>query len=316
MAAPAPPEVAILAATWRALGTNVDVLVLDGDLDLAVNAVEAVLDQVDRTYSRFRLDSELMTLNRRAGEPVELSPLLNQALAAAIRAARATDGLCDPTIGRALLRIGYDEDFAIVAARSEPIVLQMERVPGWRTLEHDAGAATFRAPPGVEIDLGSTGKALASDLAATAAVDAMGGGGALVSLGGDIAIAGTVPADGWGIRVADDSATAPDAEPADDFIVIREGAIATSSTSVRAWRRGAISAHHIIDPRTGLPARSPWRTVSAVAATCVDANAAATAGLIHGDDAPAWLASLGLAARFVAVDGAVTRIGGWPEPMG
>jgi thiamine biosynthesis lipoprotein ApbE len=310
--------VALAPATWRALGTNVDLLVLDGDLDVATSAVRAVLDDVDRAYSRFRADSELIGLNRRAGETVPLSPLLNRAIGAAIRAARLTDGLCDPTIGRALIRIGYDDDFAVIAARSEPIVLQVERTPGWRTLEHDAEAATLRAPVGVEIDLGSTGKALAADLAASAAVEAMGGGGVLVSLGGDIAIAGTVPADGWGIRVADDSAIAPDAElpgEAADVIEIREGALATSSTTVRTWRRGAISAHHIIDPRTGLPARSPWRTVTAAAATCVDANTAATAGLIRGDDAPVWLASLGLAARFVAVGGEVTRAGGWPEPF-
>lgn len=312
------PEAPILAAHWRALGTNVDLLVLDGDLDAATQAVETVLHDVDRTYSRFRIDSELMFLNRNAGQVVSMSPLLNEAIGAAIRAARLTDGLCDPTIGRALLRLGYDDDFAVIAARSEPIFLQLERVPGWRTLEHDADAATLRAPRGVELDLGSTGKALAADLAAAAAIDAMGSGGVLVSLGGDIAIAGTVPAEGWAIRVADDSGTVLDAVlPADlaEVIVIREGALATSSTTVRKWRRGAIEAHHIIDPRTGMPARSPWRTVTAVAATCVDANAAATAGLIRGDDAPRWLASIGLAARFVAAHGAVTRAGGWPKPI-
>lgn len=303
-------------ATWRALGTTAHLLVVDGDLGLARAAVETVLGDVDLAYSRFRPDSELMALNARAGETVALSPLLAQAIGAAIRAASLTDGLCDPTIGRALIRIGYDDDFAVIAARSEPIELRLERVPGWRTLRFDASARTVRAPRGVEIDLGSTGKALAVDLAAAAAVDAM-GGGALVSLGGDIAIAGTVPAEGWDIRVADDSSTPPDAELPDepsDVITIREGAIATSSTTVRWWRRGTITVHHLIDPRTGLPAQSPWRTVSVAAATCVDANAAATAALIRGDDAPAWLESLGLAARFVAVEGAVVRVGGWPEP--
>ena len=305
-------------ASWQALGTTADLLVVDGDLDPARAAVEAVLADVDLAYSRFRPDSELMALNRHAGETVALSPLLAQAIGTAIRAASLTDGLCDPTIGRALIRIGYDDDFAVIATRSEPIQLRLERVPGWRTLDFDTGAGTIRTPPGVEIDLGSTGKALAADLAAAAAVDAMGGGGALVSLGGDIATAGTPPAEGWDIRVADDSATPPDAEIADDqadVITIRGGAIATSSTTVRWWRRGTITVHHLIDPRTGLPAQSPWRTVSVAAATCVDANAAATAALIRGDDAPAWLESLGLAARFVAADGAVVRVGGWPEPV-
>jgi thiamine biosynthesis lipoprotein len=310
----------IQSTTWRALGTNADLLVT-GDLDRARAAVERVLGVVDETYSRFRPDSELMELNRRAGETVALSPLLARAIGAAIRAAQLTDGLCDPTIGQALLRIGYDDDFGAVAASGAPIELRVERAPGWRTLRFDAAARTLRAPEGVSIDLGSTGKALAADLAAEAAVAAMdgghgAGGGALVSLGGDLAIAGAVPTAGWQVRIADDSSLPPDADapgqPA-EVVTVRAGALATSSTMVRQWRRGRVTVHHLIDPRTGLPARSPWRTVSVAAATCVDANAAATAALIRGDDGPAWLERLGLASRFVRKSGSVVRAAQWPE---
>ena len=305
------------SASWRALGTNADLLVTGGDLDIARTAVEATLGEIDATYSRFRSDSELMEVNRRAGETVPLSPLLARAIEAAIRAALLTDGLCDPTIGQSLLRIGYDDDFSVIAAGSGPIEVKLERAPGWQTLRFDAEARTLRAPRGVIIDLGSTGKALASDLAAEAAVAAMGRGGALVSLGGDIAIAGRVPTDGWHIRIADDSSLPPTAvvagEPA-EVVRIHEGAIATSSTMVRRWMRGRVTVHHLIDPHTGVPARSPWRTVSVAAATCTDANAAATAALIRGEDAPEWLASLGLAARFVRNSGHIERVGGWPVP--
>ncbi|MEA2674454.1 MAG: FAD:protein transferase [Chloroflexota bacterium] len=310
----------IQSTTWRALGTNADLLVT-GDLDRARAAVERVLGVVDETYSRFRPDSELMELNRRAGETVALSPLLARAIGAAIRAAQLTDGLCDPTIGQALLRIGYDDDFGAVAGSGAPIELRVERAPGWRTLRFDAAARTLRAPEGVSIDLGSTGKALAADLAAEAAVAAMdgghgAGGGALVSLGGDLAIAGAVPSDGWQVRIADDSSLPPDADvpgqPA-EVVTVRAGALATSSTMVRQWRRGRVTVHHLIDPRTGLPARSPWRTVSVAAATCVDANAAATAALIRGDDGPAWLERLGLASRFVRASGSIVRAAQWPE---
>jgi thiamine biosynthesis lipoprotein ApbE len=315
---PTATEARIESASWRALGTHADLLVT-GDLDRARAAIESVLADVDATYSRFRPDSELMELNRRAGETVALS--LARAIGAAIRAARLTDGLCDPTIGRALLRIGYDDDFSAVAASGKPIELRVERAPGWRTLRFDATARTLRAPEGVSIDLGSTGKALAADLAAQAAVTAMdgehgAGGGALVSLGGDLAIAGAVPSEGWQVRIADDSSLAPDAvvpgQPS-EVVTVRAGALATSSTMVRQWRRGRVTVHHLIDPRTGLPARSPWRTVSVAAATCVDANAAATAALIRGDDGPAWLERLGLASRFVRTSGGVVRAAQWPE---
>jgi len=130
-------------------------------------------------------------------------------------------------LARALLRIGYDDDFAVIAASSAPIQLRLERIPGWRSLRFDAAAGTLFAPAGVSIDLGSIGKALAADLAAAAAVAAMGGGGALVSLGGDLAIAGDIPEDGWPVRIADDSSLPPDAavqEQPSEVIALRGGA--------------------------------------------------------------------------------------------
>lgn len=305
----------VRSMAWRALGTNVDLLIVDADLAAARRAVDMVLEDVDRTYSRFRPDSELVAANARSGETIDLSPLLAHAIDAAIRAAELTDGLCDPTIGSALLRIGYDRDFAAVAAGTDPIELRLQRVPGWRTLRFDAERQTLRAPHGVIVDLGSTGKALAADLAAHAAFAAMGRGGVLVSIGGDLAVAGDVPSGGWRILAAEDSSAAPRRADANhDVIAIADGAVATSSTTVRRWRRGIVEVHHLIDPRTGLPARSPWRTVSVVAGSCVDANAAATAALISGSGGPDWLEGLGLPGRFVDQDGRVLRVAGWPTP--
>jgi thiamine biosynthesis lipoprotein len=83
---------------------------------------------------------------------------------------------------------------------------------------------------------------------------------------------------------------------------------------VRRWTRGGVVLHHIIDPATGLPAAGPWRTVTVVAAACLDANIAATAAVVRGESAVAWLESLRLPSRLVAHDGAVTRTAGWPEP--
>jgi thiamine biosynthesis lipoprotein ApbE len=299
-------------ATWRALGTTVDLVVTDGNLGLARAAVELVLGNVDLAYSRFRPDSELVALNARGGQAIEVSPLLGGAIEASLRAASLTDGLCDPTVGRALRRIGYDDDFAAILSRTDPIILRFEAIPGWRIVRFDPLRRVVLVPPGVELDLGSTGKAYAADLAVASALAAMGHGGALVSLGGDVAVAGMEPAGGWRVLAAEDSGLAPDAPG--EVIVLPAGGLATSSTTVRRWQRGGVSFHHIVDPRTGRPAESPWRTVSAIAATCVDANAAATAALIRGESGPEWLAELGLPARFVRVNGAVRRVGGWPQP--
>ena len=71
--------------------------------------------------------------------------------------------------------------------------------------------------------------------------------------------------------------------------------------------------HHILDPRTGLPAEPVWRTVSVAAASCADANAASTAAVIRGRRALGWLASLGLPSRLVDSTGVVFTVAGWPQ---
>jgi FAD:protein FMN transferase len=304
------------AATWRALGTGVRLVVRDGDLEPARRAVEELLDRVDRAYSRFRPDSELVAVNARAGEPVRVGPLLADAIDVALGAAERTGGAVDPTVGRAMRAIGYDVDFGALAARPGPIELRLEPIPGWRTVERSHVRGEVRLRRGVELDLGSTGKALAADLAAAAALASIGGasgaGGVLVSLGGDIATAGAAPDGGWRILVAEDSETPVDGEG--ETVAILAGAIATSSTTVRRWQRGGTTIHHLVDPRTGGPAESPWRTVTVAAQSCVDANTAATAAIVLGPDGLAWLRATGRPARLVAVDGAVVRINGWPEP--
>ena len=95
-------------------------------------------------------------------------------------------------------------------------------------------------------------------------------------------------------------------------VSIRSGGLATSSTVARRWSHAGRTMHHIIDPRTGAPARTSWRTVSVAAATCADANIAATAALVRGLPAAAWLAELGLPARLLDRHGNVTAVAGWP----
>jgi len=300
-------------ATWRAIGTGVRLVVHDGDLGAARRAVESVLDGVDRAYSRFRDDSEIVALNARAGQRVSISPLLAEAIGTGLRAAQLTNGAVDLTVGRAMRAIGYDVDFDLVRGDGGPIELRLEPIPGWKAVDLSGSRREVMIRRGVELDLGSTGKGLAADLAAAEALDATGGGGVLVSLGGDIAVRGTGPEGGWRILIAEDSETPPDL--GGEVIAIETGAVATSSTTVRRWRRGDRALHHLVDPRTGGPVVSPWRTASVVAATCVDANTAATAAIVKGADAVTWLEATGLAARLVATDGAILRLGGWPEPI-
>src|SRR4029077_9583143 len=128
------------------------------------------------------------------------------------------------------------------------------------------------------------------------------------------AVAGPPPADGWRIRVQD--VTGPAGETPEGpyaLIAIRDGGLATSSTTARRWQRGGDVLHHILDPRTGLPAAPVWRTVSVAAASCADANTAATAAVIRGRQALGWLAQLSLPARLVDATGVVFTVAGWPD---
>ena len=300
-------------ARWRALGTDVHVVVHDGDLASATAAVETVIRDVSAAYSRFRADSEISRLNGSGGRRTRVSALFMRALEAALHGALATDGLVDPTVGRAMRAIGYDADFDVVVGRTSTPVVHLATVPGWRAIDFDRSTQTVRLPAGVELDFGSTGKALAADMAAHAAFQSLGRtGGVLVSIGGDVAMVGQAPERGWRILAAESSTAFADSDG--DVVALTSGAVATSSTTVRRWNRDTIALHHIIDPRTGAPSDGPWRTVSVVAADCVDANIAATAAMVLGHRARPWLEERRLAARLVANDGHVERVAGWPAP--
>jgi thiamine biosynthesis lipoprotein ApbE len=298
------------SASWRALGTLVQLVVTDpGALDEARRLLDNDLAEVDAACSRFRADSEIRALT--GGHPRKTSPLLAEAITVALRAARLTDGDVDPTVGAAMSAVGYDRDFEKIEPNGPPLRLTVRKVPGWREVRLDGQTLTM--PAGVQLDLGATAKAWAADRSA-ARIAAQLGCGVLVSLGGDIAVAGSPPDGGWRIRVQDVTG-APGDPPGGPYalIAIRDGGLATSSTAARRWQRGGDVLHHILDPRTGLPAEPVWRTVSVTAGSCADANAASTAAVIRGHRALGWLAQLGLPARLVDATGVVFTVAGWPD---
>lgn len=303
---------AIGVAEFPALGTGARVLTADPSL--AATAAEIVardVERIDEACSRFRSDSELARVNRRQGGWTGVGPVLAEALTVALRVARMTGGAVDPTVGAALGQLGYDRDFVLVVGGDGHVRRRPEPAPGWRTVELDERRGRVRIPRGVELDLGASAKALAADRAAARAASAL-GCGVLVSLGGDVAVAGPPPPGGWAVLVTDHHAAGPEA--AGQVVTVGDGGLATSSTTVRRWTRGGVTLHHILDPATGLPVPEHWRTVSVAASTCVDANAAATASVVWGAGAPDWLARHGLPARLVDGRGGVVRVAGWPRP--
>jgi thiamine biosynthesis lipoprotein len=298
------------SGTFRALGTTAALVVTEHDRFADAEALlRAELDAIDMACSWFRPDSEISWLHEQAGSEVVVSPLLAQALAVALRAGRLTGGLVDPTVGTAVRDLGYDRDYDLLDADNPLPVREPRPAPGWwRVSLHEADRRVL-LPRTVRLDLGATAKALAADRAARLIAETV-GGGVLVSLGGDVSVAGPAPDGGWRIGVADDHRLAELAPQA--TVTIRSGGLATSSTTCRTWRRAGRTLHHIVDPRTGDLPESVWRTVSVAAGSCVDANTASTAAIVLGWSAPSWLIAARLPARLVDPTDNVLTLAGWP----
>ena len=305
---------AVAVAERDALGTSARVAIWPpGNLRIARTAVDDVLAELDEQASRFRADSQLSWLHRAGDGLFLLGDGLAEAVGVALAAARWTGGLTDPTVGGALIALGYDRDFAAIDPDGGDTPALPVPAAGWQQVGLDG--RLLRLPPGIRLDLGATAKGVGCDRAVRAVMSAAGhAGGILVSLGGDIAVGGTPPRGGWPVTVADqpDGAGSAGAQ----LVRLTGGAVATSSVTCRRWRRGDTVLHHIIDPATGLPAQGPWRTASVAAVTCADANAAATAAIVAGPRAESWLAGAGLPARLVGHDGQVVCVGGWPAASG
>ncbi|SEF25131.1 thiamine biosynthesis lipoprotein [Amycolatopsis pretoriensis] len=305
------------ARAFPGLGTTAEVVVtVPGLLGAAVDLLSAELAAIDLACSRFREDSEISRLHETAGRQVRVGALLAEALGAALRAARLTDGLVDPTVGAAIRALGYDRDFAQLAGApvlNESFATSAEPIPapGWHRVLFDPAQRLVVLPRGVHLDLGATAKALAADRAARRIHSEL-GCGVLVNLGGDLRAAGPEPAGGWQIALGDDHAEAV-VRPDTTVALHRDFALASSGTTRRRWRYGGRTVHHIVDPRTGDAAESRWRTVTVAAKSTVDANTASTAAVVLGAEAPGWLEERRLPARLVGVGGDVVTTPGWPR---
>jgi thiamine biosynthesis lipoprotein len=293
---------------WQQWSTSCRLVVTAPErLPAAAALVDDVLARVELACSRFRSDSELLTLARGTDGWATLSPTLADLLRAALDAAHSTDGAVDPTVGGTLVDLGYDRDIESVRSRPAPAVRVVRKPVGWRSLRLDGDRLWM--PAGTQLDLGATAKAVASDWCAAAVADQL-DTGVLVSLGGDIATAGNGPEGGWQITVQD----VPDDRP--QQITLADGAAAaTSSTVRRTWHRDGTAMHHLVDPATALPATGPWRSVTVVAESCARANTVTTAALVKGSAAVAWLRSTGLPARLVSHGGSPTSLNQWPQEV-
>lgn len=290
----------VAARDWELWSTTATLVVSEPEKIAAAEVLDEWLDRVDEAANQFRDDSEVRVLP--AGRWVELSPTLATLLDRALIAARATDGLVDPTVGGALRALGYDRDLELVIEEGRPVRGIVRPAPGWRRLRLDGRRLLL--PEGVTLDLGATAKAVAADIGAAVISERL-HTGVLVALGGDVAVAGSPPAGGWRVAVEDHG------DRPLGTIDLYDGAIATSSTLKRTWVAGREQVHHIVDPRSGRSARSPYRTATVVARSCLEANAFSTAAIARADEAVTWLNARGVIARLVEHAGHVVSTRWW-----
>lgn len=298
------------ATSWTVWGLTASVTVTDASTMVdAQRVVQEVVSDVDDACSRFRPDSELTLKHAELAVGAPVSRTLALLVGSALDAARWTNGDVDPTLGKDLDALGYDRDIAQVklvpAGTSMAEVQSRPRTPGWERVRLEG--QTLLVPEDLRLDLGATAKAVAADRAAEQVAAEL-GCGVLVSLGGDIATAGSGPDGGWQVLVQD--------LPEDPWqqVTLQAGhAMATSSTQKRRWTHAGMDVHHILDPRFGLPAEPVWRSVTVAAPSCLLANAFTTAGVVRGFGAVEWFQQCGIAGRFVDRQGRVVATGSWPR---
>lgn len=289
---------------WERWSTEMHLLVTDpAHLQRARLVLDAELDAIEMAASRFRPDSEVLRLATANGTRQPVSQVLAELIDCALGAARVTGGDVDPTVGCAIIALGYDRSVA-VGSSAAPRIASLAVPIDFSAVEFDG--SSVRMPPGTLLDLGATAKAVAADRAARL-VHLQTGTGVLVNLGGDISTAGPAPDGGWRVLVQDS-----DDDPASHVTIGTDTGLATSSTRRRRWCRTGAAHHHILDPRTGASAEPVWRSVSVAANSCLAANTVSTAAVVRGRLAPEWISSLGVPARLVAADGSERTIGAWP----
>jgi thiamine biosynthesis lipoprotein len=290
------------------MGTDVHVIVADGDARHLVDIARRRIEALERRWSRFLPESELSRLNAAGGRPRVVSADTFELVRRGVAGWRATKGRFDPTVLQAVVASGYDRDFddlrgAIATAHPA------RPAPGCGDIGLARTANVVRLPEGIGFDPGGIGKGYAADLVKVDLLE-RGATGACVNIGGDLRLGGLAPGgEAWSVAVED---------PRDDSIAtvvhIATGAIATSTSCKRAWQTGDGRRHHLIDPDTGLPADHGLISVTVVAGAAWRAEVLAKAAFVAGADEGAELiVAEGASALFLHADGYFQRVGAIEE---
>ena len=244
---------------FEALGGRCELYSVDAGRPADLAGVRAWVHAMHDRLTRFSPDSELSRLNAAAGRWVEVSAALAALLHASLDAHAASGGLVHVGVLPALLAAGYTRDFAEGQTPGTGEIRIPHPLPDM--LEVEPGRARLRE--GTAIDLGGIAKGWLADRA----VERI-GPNSLANFAGDLRARGPGP-DGAGWPIGFGETT----------VLLRDLGAATSGTGGRRWGE---RSHHLIDPRTGLPAETDLVEVSVLAPSGVEAEVLAKTGLLLG----------------------------------
>jgi thiamine biosynthesis lipoprotein len=289
------------------MGATAQVTVVGGDaalLDLAENELRVL----EGLWSRFLPDSEITQLNLTAGRAVPVSARTRLLVRQLVDAHHATDGAFDPTLVLELVALGYG---ASRHDQAKVTLLRAGTAPrgSVERIVIDEARDAVLLPEGTALDAGGLGRGLAADLVADV-LASRGASGALVSIGGDVRVMGAAPHRGsWAVDIADPRDTTRTLHR----LHLADGGVATSDVVSHAWTgpHGA-PVHHVLDPRTGEPARSDVVSATVVAGSGSWAEALSTACLVMGSAAAIdLLRDHGVGALLVLADGTIRQTPSW-----
>lgn len=297
--------------SFHAMGCASQITVVSHDSAAATDLISVArrrIEHLERRWSRFQPTSDICRLNAASALPVPVDPATVRLVTAMIESWWATDGAFDPTLLGSLVGLGDATSWLDTTKVSTvPAGASLRGTP--KTIGVDAEGHIVQLPAGTTLDAGGIGKGLAADLVVEELL-AAGALGALVSIGGDVRVAGTAPQDGgWAIDVA---------SPFEGGSVLATlrlhvGGVATSGTHFRRWTAAdGTPAHHLLDPATGLPTHTPLIAATVIAGTTAWAEAWTKAVMVCGaEDALPYLDNLGLGALAVTLDGETVVNNAW-----
>lgn len=275
-----------------AMNTHI-VLTADGnavDITQGIERTRRFIVDREAQFTRFQQTSELSALNRAAGTWFNASPEFYSLMQDAYELHLETNGLFNPAVLPALERIGYDASIEVVRARTDAyrdanLVPLSDAGAQFSQISFHAAQHAIWMPEGMRIDLGGIAKGWIAEHAAHLLAEYA--DACAVNAGGDLFTIGLPrQADCWEIEIEDPN----DAMATVAVLRAPPGAVATSSVTKRKWKQDAAERHHLIDPRTGLPARTDWLSVTVLAPHAPVAEVYAKALLIAGPEGVSALA--------------------------